>query len=305
VNVHRDSVKDDCASCHSETTFKGTAFDHAAKTTFALEGRHEGLACVTCHKGISAADAPLARRVLDFGGTQSECVACHLEKDPHKGEYGRACDACHRPSTFDAKGFQHPREPAFFAGQHAGVACQKCHVPDHAARPARATAPSMACVTCHADVHLGQLGNACDACHSVDAARFAATGFSHERARFTLTGAHLKAECSKCHVSDTRAYPARSGTAILFKPMPQSCVSCHKDPHLGQVDERCETCHDTGSFRIETFVHRGLEDFFRGFHGRYGCKDCHKQERDAYPAGVGVAVKFKVGRTCAACHPNY
>jgi hypothetical protein len=306
VNVHRDSIKDDCASCHSDSTFKSGKFDHGKQTAFALEGKHDGLACVTCHASVSAADVPLARKTADFSGAKAECVACHSEKDPHKGAFGRACDACHRTATFSVKEFRHPREPVFFAGQHQPVACEKCHVPDNTVRPSRATSPSMTCVSCHSDTHLGQLTSACEQCHAVDGSKFKAVAFSHERAQFPLTGRHETTECAKCHPTQTRAFPARTGAAVVFKPLEASCLSCHKDPHLGQVDQRCETCHTTTTFEVgSSFVHRGMEDFFRGFHSRYACKDCHKQERGHYPAGDGIAVRYVVGRTCAACHPQF
>ena len=85
ANVHRDSVKDDCRKCHTEVSFKGAKFDHAAHAKFPLAGKHEPLACRKCHTGIAADDVPLARKVIDFGGASPACVTCH--KDQHKGDY--------------------------------------------------------------------------------------------------------------------------------------------------------------------------------------------------------------------------
>lgn len=305
VNVHKDSIKDDCASCHSDSSFKGGRFDHAIQTKFALRGKHEGLACVKCHQGITTGELPLSRRTADFSGAKSDCVSCHQSNDPHKGNFGRACDACHTSATFSVKDFRHPREAAFFGGEHGTVRCEKCHVADQAQRPAAATAPAMTCVTCHTDVHLGQFETTCDQCHRVDGAKFKALAFSHERTKLPLTGKHESAACGKCHPSKTQTFPAHAGTAVVFKPLEAACRSCHTDPHLGQVDTRCETCHSTASFAVSTFVHRGLDDFFAGIHGRYACIDCHKKERRTYPAGEGTAVRFVVGRTCAACHPQF
>lgn len=305
VNVHRESIKDDCRACHDESSFRKGTFDHALKTTFALKGKHDGLACVKCHTSVSGADVPLARVVADFSGAHSECVSCHLDKDPHKGTFGRACDSCHTVATFSVKEFRHPKEPVFFAGQHQPVACEKCHTADTADRPAPATPPVFDCVSCHVDPHLGQLASGCDQCHRVDGVKFAAVAFSHVRARLPLTGRHETTACAKCHATETRAYPSRSGTAVTYKPLALECRSCHQDPHFGQVDQKCESCHTTTTFTVgNTFQHEGMDDFFRGFHGRYACADCHKRERRQYPAGIGVAVRFSVGRACAACHPN-
>lgn len=302
VNVHRESVKEDCRACHTQTTFRGAAFDHAKRTGFALEGKHEALACIKCHTTLSDASVPLAKKVVDYRGARSACVSCHGEKDPHKGAFGRACDSCHRPASFSVKDFRHPQAPDFYGGQHEKVACEKCHVADQALQPLRAKAPSMACASCHGDVHLGQLGIACERCHSVAVAGFAAPRFSHEQSRFPLTGRHQSTECAKCHVTTTRAFPSRTGTAVAFSAIGMECRTCHKDPHLGQVDVRCETCHQTTSFAVPSFAHRGMDDFFGGFHGRYACAACHKKQAGVFPSGPGTAVQFTVGRTCASCH---
>jgi hypothetical protein len=82
-----------------------------------------------------------------------------------------------------------------------------------------------------------------------------------------------KLQCAKCHRTETRPFPSRTGTAVVLSGVSTDCVSCPKDPHLGQVDARCETCHQTTAFAIPSFVHRGMDDFFGGFHGKYACKD--------------------------------
>jgi hypothetical protein len=316
TNPHRSSVKDDCRKCHTEASFKNAKFDHAADTPFALTGRHQPLACSKCHTGIAKVDAPPAAttppagRLIDFSGANAACVTCH--KDQHKGDFGRACDACHRPDTFKSAGFVHPRSPEFYAGSHSGVACVKCHTRPadiQAARaglpaiPPRAQKPATACSACHADPHLGQLGSACDRCHAITAAKFAAARFNHDATKFALAGRHKAIECVKCHPSETRAFPAGTGTAKRLTAMATDCRSCHKDPHLGQVDSQCGTCHTASSFKLLAYTHRGMDDFFTGFHGRLACRSCHKTETGQFPAGPGTAMRFKIGRTCAACHP--
>jgi hypothetical protein len=311
VNVHRDSVKDDCRACHTETSFANASFDHAARTGFPLADKHAGLECRKCHTTIATADIPLARKVIDFAGVSGRCVSCH--PDRHKGEYGLACDACHRPTGFSVAGFTHLREPEFYTGQHRGVECVRCHVPDARAQLARtgppATVPplkpSMACASCHADPHLGQVGATCERCHAVDGAKFTAVRFSHDTAAFPLTGKHESIECTKCHRTVARAYPSGTGSAVQFQSMPKDCRGCHDDEHLGQFDTQCETCHSTSAFRIPTYKHPRFEQFFAGNHGRLACAACHKKETGQFPAGSGTAVRFKVGTTCAACHKRF
>jgi hypothetical protein len=161
----------------------------------------------------------------------------------------------------------------------------------------------MACSACHADVHLGQVGAACDRCHAVDAERFAPSRFSHAAASFALTGKHQAVACVKCHPPETRAFPGGSGTAKRLKPMAGECQACHKDPHLGQVAPRCATCHSTATFALTSYAHPGLEYTFSvGSHDRLPCKSCHKTETRQYPNGWGTALRLTVGRTCKDCH---
>lgn len=302
VNVHRESIRQDCRACHSESTFTGAPFDHAARTRFALDGKHAGLACAKCHPSVSPPGVPLAKRVADYRGASSECATCHGPKDPHKGEFGRVCDSCHGTASFDTRAFVHAGAPAFYGGSHSTVACDKCHVPSRTPLGTGPPRPVAACASCHKDAHLGQVGAACEACHTVDGAHFTAPQFSHARASFALTGKHETTDCAKCHKTETRAFPAGQGTAMLLKPLEAGCRSCHADVHLGQVDTRCETCHQTRSFKLLVFEHRGLQDFFAGFHGKYPCAACHKKETGTFPAGSGTAIRFRVGTTCIACH---
>lgn len=327
VDVHRGNFKQDCAACHTEERFSGAPFDHAS-TGFVLDGKHAPLRCAQCHDRASPGNAAglLAQRTVDFSGTPGTCVGCHGSKDPHKGAFGATCDACHRTSTFDVRNFRHPRVPEFFEGEHRVVTCDRCHVVGaalpalkdppprvravtaQAVAPQRTppSAPSLACVSCHTDVHLGQVGIECERCHSVTGQKFAAVGFSHARTPFPLTGRHADAECRQCHRTETRAFPSGTGTAmVLHPPGTGNCRACHDDPHLGQVATQCETCHGTTTFKVSAFTHEGMDDFFGGVHGRYSCEACHKKETGLFPAGSGTAVRFKVGRTCQQCHRGF
>jgi hypothetical protein len=311
--VHRDSVKEDCKACHTETTFRGATFDHRARTPFPLTGKHDPLACEKCHTTRLAEAVPLARKVIDFGGATATCASCH--KDPHKGEFGRTCDGCHKPDGFSVAGFRHPRVSDFYGGRHTDVKCVACHKPGEVLQPVRTAStaaavvrprvPSTECATCHADVHLGQVGKACATCHAVDGAKFAAVRFSHERSTFKLTGKHETVECAKCHRTDVKTYPSGAGRAMQLKPMSSECLTCHTDPHLGQVEGTCESCHSTANFKLFRYTHRGMADFFAGFHGLLPCKSCHKSETGEFPAGRGTTIRFRVGTTCKACHPQF
>jgi hypothetical protein len=310
ADVHRQSVKEDCGACHDARSFRGATFDHRAKTSFALVGRHDGLQCRKCHTNIATAGLPLARQVVDFGGLKDECVTCH--EDKHKGEFGRSCDACHRQVKFSVTGFSHTRAAGFFGDRHTGVTCVRCHVRPPGGTRARtpnagggAALPSMDCQTCHSDVHLGQVGTACERCHGIDAPKFAASRFSHDRAAFALTGKHQVIACGRCHATETRRYPGGEGTAMRLTQLPSACSACHKDPHLGQIQSQCNTCHTAASFNIFSYKHSALSTIFNGLHGSIRCQACHKRETGAFPSGRGTTVRFKVPTSCVACHPRF
>ena len=327
---HKGNFQKDCAACHKETGWKGAPFDHAAKTKFPLEGKHATLACAACHKTarvdtIASHEARPAPRNgkangnglpagVDFRGLKTECAACHA--DPHKGQLGRVCEKCHNASFFKVQTFAHPRLPEFFAGQHANVACEKCHrngANGHGAAPGEKLLPAATriykdlptdCATCHKDAHLGQVGQKCESCHAVAAAKFAAPLFRHDQSAFKLTGKHQTTDCQKCHKKESALFPAGQGTAVRYRGVQTACASCHKDVHLGQVGAKCESCHTTADFAVKSFVHKKPAGFFRGKHATVPCANCHKKVEADFPAGRGTTVKLTGLGTCTACHKD-
>ncbi len=315
---HRGTFKQDCASCHNESGFaRAKAFDHNRDTKFPLTGKHAALpvTCASCHKNVAAtlkSKAPAKVKVVDFRGLSSTCVSCHA--DIHHGELAQTCDTCHSTANFKVPDFKHPRFPEFFAGEHRPVACASCHVLQPPSAPRRPTAPvkewtfkgvSTACASCHNDVHLGQLGTKCETCHTIDAPKYAPVKFSHTSSVFKLTGKHSGVECAKCHKQETGAFPARQGTAIRLKGVSTACASCHQDKHLGQLTQKCETCHSTDTFRLTSYTHKNMKDFFVGEHAKRACESCHKIETAIFPAGAGRTIRYKgIGTACTSCHSD-
>ena len=311
---HRGKFREDCASCHNESGFRGGTFDHTARTTFALTGRHAATPCAACHKAaaISATAASHSGRTTEFGKLDTACATCH--QDPHAGKLGATCANCHTTETFKVASFQHPAHPEFFAGSHAPVACAKCHV-DGAVTATAAKAGavasrtyrglSMECASCHKDVHLGQLGTACASCHSIDAAKFAAPKFVHDRTAFPLTGRHTSAPCAKCHVKDTATFPAGHGSAIRYAGTAHDCVTCHRDVHAGSLGTKCQTCHATATFALAVYTHRADAELFVGKHATLECVSCHKAVPGEAASARGLGVRFANLKTaCASCHKD-
>lgn len=282
--------------------------------------------------GNSAATSPprtAVTRVVGFRGLETTCVSCH--KDVHGGELGQTCDTCHSSRTFAVTAFRHRNDRAFFADAHAKLTCAQCHAPRDAtgavvAAPARAPATTVAaaaargptasplvgftstptaCVSCHKDVHLGQVGVSCETCHSIAAPAFALVGFSHDRTRYPLTGAHQRVACGGCHRMETRQFPGGRGTATHFTGLGTTCVSCHTDVHRGEVSASCESCHSTQTFTVRDYTHRNaraLRSFFAGRHNTAACRDCHKPSA-ASPAGAAL-MSFRTTTTCVSCHTD-
>jgi hypothetical protein len=259
---------------------------------------------VACHKkGRATAN--------DFKGLKTTCESCHA--DVHRGELGPSCEKCHTPKTFAVASFTHPNQRPFFAGQHASLTCAKCHA--NTLQPARTAAnvPALrigfpataaACAACHKDVHLGQLGSACERCHAVGTPKFGLVGFSHASTKFPLTGKHEPLTCDKCHKVETGAFPAGDGTARRMSRLGTACGTCHKDQHGGQLGQDCQACHSPVTFALPGYKHRNagaLRAFFTGRHASAKCENCHKRLPGSAPGAKAVAA-YKTSTTCTACH---
>jgi hypothetical protein len=160
ISCHRKDDKHEaqlgtaCESCHDDTRWKNTRFDHAS-ARFALTGRHLPLACAECHKTQRYRDAP------------RDCDSCHRKDDKHKLTLGTACESCHNARGWALWRFDHQRTRFALEGAHQRTACVSCH-----AKPApagKAIAPiGDSCIACHArdDKHDGAFGAQCDRCHN-------------------------------------------------------------------------------------------------------------------------------------------
>ncbi len=315
----------DCATCHTEDGFRKVTpggFDHSS-TRFPLVDRHAELGCVACHtdpepagrpRATSAAAPPAAARA--FTGLDTTCVSCHV--DVHRGELGTSCETCHAARTFEVGAFSHARPRPFFDGEHADLTCAQCHSPEHGgttgarllASSDRApdaivrvgfTATPDTCGSCHMDVHLGQVGERCETCHAVETPAFGVASFDHGTTTFALDGAHAPLLCESCHAVETGAFPAGHGTARRLTGIGTDCVSCHQDPHDGELGMDCSGCHGTRSFSILRYTHRNaraLRDFFVGRHVT-SCQACHKRQAIA---GQRVMTLYRESTACTACH---
>ncbi len=168
------------------------------------------------------------------------------------------------------------------------------------------TQASEACVSCHTDVHLGQVGPRCERCHTVEIARFTVTTFPHAGTKFPLTGRHAPLKCEACHVVATQTFQGGHGTARRLTGIGTECAGCHKDPHNAELGLDCQSCHSTDTFPITRYTHRRahlLRAFFTGRHVT-ACSACHKATAVGRAAPVSVQASYKSSTACITCHAD-
>jgi hypothetical protein len=258
--------------------------------------------CLECHQEI-------ARRLSEKHGYHAatvkqdlgsnDCVRCHSE---HNGTNHRLV---RWPVTRER--FDHAQAGWKLEGRHGQLKCVECHTAKYIVPRDRAVlkrhdlntafaALDPSCTACHRDVHAGELGVQCVGCHSQESWKNP-PGFSHERARYPLTGLHARVECGKCH---RPAAAADAGTARYRGfAMFQLCESCHKDPHGNSFGGDCARCHlTTGWKRIVAgngFDHSRTDYPLLGRHAAVACRDCHKTENFKTPVAFG---------RCLDCHQD-
>lgn len=250
TDVHQAELGTACETCHSDADFAVRAYTHKTGGPF-FAGQHAALTCEKCHQALAptrparTGATPLAVR---FTAATRGCVSCH--KDIHLGQFTAACDTCH---TVDAAKFavaiDHTKQTSFaLTGKHGTASCRDCHKAETGRFPAatgtavRLKGVGTTCVSCHTDVHLGQLVANCESCHSTDTFRPGAYTHRSRTVTALLTGAHARAACADCHPSTTGRFPAGTGTAIRFTTG-TACVSCHVDQHRGALGPNCGNCH--------------------------------------------------------------
>ena len=306
-----------CAACHSEHNGEDfplikwdiKAFDHR-QTGYVLEGKHAGIACNQCHTPAHVAPAERAtiRNNLSrtYLGLVQACVSCH--KDEHNGRLGQNCLQCHNYQDWKGvnvgtgKGqFDHSKTRYPLTGQHATVACAKCHTPGPDTKPRYAGIAFNLCSDCHKDPHHGSFPQACSSCHTTagwNRISIASVGekFDHSRTKFPLLGKHAGVDCAKCHAGGD-----------FKKPIPfAKCADCHKpDPHSGQFAKRadggeCASCHTVDGWKPSTFTnkeHASTQYPLMGGHAKLMCAQCH------IPKGKDTQFKIKFAQ-CTDCHTD-
>lgn len=269
----------DCTSCHEislgEKTYK----------------------CLSCHTEIASRIA--ARRGLHAfynpqPGSSQKCAGCHSE---HNGEDFTII-------KFDIRAFDHSQTGYKLEGKHAGVECDRCHLPARISERERATIKvkdlnktylgvSADCTNCHQDSHKGRLGQNCLQCHDFTDWKDVAK-FDHSLTRYPLTGLHADVACRQCHAPGPDQQPRYRGIAF------GDCGNCHTDPHRGSFSGSCQSCHRTSGWKTiattemdRVFDHSRTKYPLLGKHAIVDCDSCHAH---------GDFKKPLAFQKCSDCH---
>ncbi len=282
AHAHLEGV-DNCTKCHSMG--KSLSDDH----------------CIACHGEIKSRIDRKKGLHASIGSKQ--CFDCHKEHHGRQFEIIR----------YDKKSFDHGSVGFVLQGKHGKVECGQCHTKDNISAKDIQAFPdsrkrktmlglSQECQSCHTDQHRGQFTQQCVACHTFDGWK-PASKFSHERARFQLTGRHEKVECRTCHKATLE-----DGKTVRYVRMEfGSCQSCHTDAHKGRFTQACTQCHTTDGFhkvKGAQFKHESTNFPLRGRHAAIPCEKCHGAAAKAKNAAGETGFHITNFRQCTACHAD-
>jgi hypothetical protein len=252
------------------------------KRSFESQARHH-LA------GACALLAALA--LIGVAHARTQRAAAALTENPH-GSFHGECALCHgaegwSPARISPR-FNHARFGFALEGAHAAASCRACHTSLDFSQE------KTMCVSCHQDVHQGELGLECARCHTprsfIDRAAMVR---AHQLTRFPLAGRHASLDCESCHP------PAPSGH-MRFVGTEPNCSGCHlADYRAASVPNHaasgfpltCMDCHGTVAWTPARFDHNRTAFPLTGAHLRTPCLRCH-----------GDGVYQGKNTACVSCH---
>ncbi len=311
-----NNLSTDCTSCHSETAWLPSTFNHDGLYFPVFSGKHKGVwnQCSECH--TTQGDL-----------TKFSCTVCHLNPETnnaHQAVAGyayndQACFACHPTGDADMA-FNHNSTSFPLTGAHTSVECLQCHANGFQGTPT-------ACVSCHIQDHqqsinpphssLG-IGTDCVQCHSTDPG-WTPAKFPEHNTYYALNGAHalIAENCASCHNGN-------------YTNTPNTCYGCHSQDYTSAQDPNhiqlqfpveCTQCHTEGAWKPSTFDHDGM--YFPVYSGKHKgvwneCMECHNtpgqwnlftcitchQNPETNNQHTGVQGYTYQNPACLACHPT-
>ena len=274
---------------------------------------------VTAHAHLESMSNCTKCHVLGEKLTNSKCLECHVEikdlirrgKGYHSSKLvvSKDCFTCHSDHhgrtfkivNFDKKSLDHKNAGYELSGKHKELECTACHrtefikVKKSQKKGFSYLGLESDCRTCHVDYHQNTLSVECASCHNFNSFK-PASGFNHQKTKFSLAGKHSGLECSKCHPIELKNWNKfQQFSGVQFS----NCTSCHKDIHENKFGQECRKCHNEESFQsitgLKTFDHSKTDYLLKGKHQAISCKSCHKSN---------YSVPINHNR-CKDCHADY
>jgi hypothetical protein len=269
-----------CENCHTSTSWKPIRgvpeFNHD-KTRYPLRGMHEKVQCVQCHTK------------LVFTNVGSKCADCHA--DIHRRQFGANCEQCHTVNGWNVsvQAIQNHFNRFPLLGAHASLDCADCH---KSAATGQFQGLSTQCYSCHAKdfqrtATLGAsvpnhvtstFSTTCETCHGMNT--WVGAKFDHSQTGFPLTGAHVQAACSTCHINNNYNLagiaPTDCGNSgCHLTTWQQTTNPVHPTAGTAFALANCTTCHTTVSWTTAAFNHSTTGFPLTNGHASVPCASCH------------------------------
>jgi hypothetical protein len=129
--------------------------------------------------------------------------------------------------------------------------------------------------------------------------------FDHRLTGYNLEGKHAGVACEKCHtpsdmIPAERTLIKMKELSKSFFGLSQTCLTCHADPHKGQLSNDCQHCHTADGWKpASLFNHAKSKYPLTGAHEKVPCAKCHPTVADAKPFVKYTGLSFA---KCTACH---
>lgn len=296
-----------CAECHTAKDFKMLKSFNHNKTRFSITGQHQKIYkdCRQCHvktrTPLPTTPPRYAGKFIFENPDQDFCIDCHknIHKEQFTHKFSRMpCSECHSTSSFKSiQKFNHNATRFRLTGRHKEIEknCKQCHKPSSkmlATKPPRRAKKFVFegvekdfCSECHSNVHKDQFHSkfsnmACSQCHTTkDFGK--RTAFDHDRTRFDIRGKHKELKCEECHTQTKSLLtkkPKRLAHRFIFSDLyKRDCQTCHKDPHKGDMGNRCSNCHEETAWKKSLDFHKNFS--LKGIHYTLTCDECHVEDR--------------------------
>jgi hypothetical protein len=189
-----------------------------------------------------------------YQGASSTCYSCHAGDEPHSGQFGDDCAACHVVTSWQEVTFSHEGDYAVDCiachtadkpARHYSGQCSACHSTS-AWQPAsfnHQVAGATDCVSCHfGDRPRNHFGGQCSTCHSTNA--WTPASFKHT---FPLNHGGANRNCQLCHSNNVyttyTCYGCHEHSAAEIQKEHEgisnlnNCVRCHWDGREHDEDD--------------------------------------------------------------------